>query len=56
MINVNFSIYMYVHYYNYNFLYSGITKQCGNIPTHFIVELLNKQQRIVLTGKGIDSI
>ena len=40
----------------YDFLYSGIAKQCGNIPTRFIVELLNKQQRIVLTGKGIDSI
>ena len=45
-------MYIIIH----DFLYSGIAKQCGNIPTRFIVKLLNKQQRIVLTGKEIDSI
>ena len=31
-------------------IHAGIKKQCKKFPVRFIVELLNKQHRIVLTG------
>ena len=31
--------------------YLGIAEQCRNFSTRFIVELLSKKQRVVLTGK-----
>ena len=34
-------------------MYIGITAQSEKFPVRFIVDLLNKQQRIVLTGECV---